>query len=255
MTNMSGFTFEFELMRHIVLNNRSEIGRSLSVELPSDINAVSYDSFNKITNTSDHPWVADTGLIALWTSSMNPPGDNAVLVIPFKPGDESEMGPIVTADYFGALDETRLVVSKEQNLIFLRGDGDFRSKLGVSFARACSPIGSWNPASGTLTIVEYTLPETAPDGYTNNLWEQQEEPFAGDVINAYNDGPNDSGGKLGGFFELETLSPALALASGESYTHTPRTTQLQGSRESLDKVALAVFGVDLAAIESALKPL
>jgi hypothetical protein len=43
----------------------------------------------------------------------------------------------------------------------------------------------------------------------------------GDVINAYNDGPNDDGTQLGRFLELETSSPAAALKSGNSITHTP----------------------------------
>lgn len=255
VTNMSRFTFTFELQRRVTLKTRSEIEAALSVLLPNAIHVVCHEADNKITNAGESAWVAETGLIGLWTLCMNPPADDAVMIIPFKPGEESELGNIVTADYFGKLEGDRLVVSKEHRLIFLRGDGNFRSKLGISFARARSPIGSWNPATDTLTIVEYNLPDSAPDGYTNNLWEFQDQPYAGDVINAYNDGPNDSGGKLGGFFELETISPALALKPGESFTHSPRTTRLSGDRAALDKVAVAVFGVTLSVIESALRPL
>jgi len=254
VTNMSGFTFEFELERRVELKNRAEVEQNLSLVLPPDIEVVSHESFNKITNAGDSPWVAETGLIGLWTICLNPPADDAVMIIPFQPGSESELGQIVTADYFGKLDHDRLKVSEELSLVFLRGDGNFRSKLGISFARACSPIGGWNPSSQTLTIVEFNLPKTAPDGYTNNLWEYQDEPFAGDVVNAYNDGPNDSGKGMGGFFELETVSPALALKPGESFTHTPSTTHLTGNRESLNKVAIAVFGANLSQIESALSP-
>ena len=255
VTNMSGFTFEFELERRVELKNRAEVEQNLSLVLPTDIELVSHESFNKITNTGSSPWVAETGLIGLWSICLNPPADDAVMMIPFQPGSESELGKIVTADYFGKLDDNRLAVSEELNLVFLRGDGNFRSKLGISFARACSPIGGWNPTTQTLTIVEFNLPKTAPEGYTNNLWEYQDEPFAGDVVNAYNDGPNDSGKGMGGFFELETVSPALALKPGESFTHTPRATHLTGSRKSLEQIATAVFGANLSQIESALSPL
>jgi len=254
VTNMSGFTFEFELERRIELKNRAEIEQNLSVVLPPDIEVVCHQSFNKITNAGSSPWVAETGLIGLWSICLNPPADDAVMVIPFQPGSESELGKIVTADYFGKLEDDRLAVSEELNLVFLRGDGNFRSKLGISFARGCSQIGGWNPTTQTLTIVEYNLPQTAPNGYTNNLWEYQDQPFAGDVVNAYNDGPNDSGESMGGFFELETISPALALKPGESFTHSPSTTHLNGNRESLNKVAIAVFGATLSQIESALSP-
>ncbi|MEM9943591.1 MAG: DUF6786 family protein, partial [Planctomycetota bacterium] len=86
----------------------------------------------------------------------------------------------------------------------------------------------------------------------NNLWEIQEKPYSGDVINGYNDGPNESGGKLGGFFELETISPALALAPQDHFTHVHRTVRMEGSRVGLNQVASAVFGVDLEVIESQL---
>ena len=255
LTNTSGFTFELELQRIISLQTKADLEKSLSISLGDDIEFVSHQSSNKITNVSQTPWVAETGLIGIWTICMSPTSDNAVMIVPFLPGDEAKLGKIVTADYFGKLEDDRLTVSEELNLIFLRGDGDFRSKLGISFARARTPIGSWNPATETLTIVDYDLPSEAPDGYTNNLWEVQDEPFAGDVVNAYNDGPNDSGTQFGKFYELETVGPALALAPGESGSHAARTTRLSGSRKALDKIALAVFGASLSQIESGLKPL
>lgn len=255
VTNMSGFTFDFELQRRVELSNRAEVEKNLSLELPEDIKLVSHASFNKITNVSSSPWVAETGLIGLWSICLNPPADDAVMIIPFQPGSAADLGKIVTADYFGKLEDDRLAVSEELNLVFLRGDGNFRSKLGISFPRACPRMGGWNPSSQKLTIVEYNLPPTAPDGYTNNLWEYQDQPFAGDAVNAYNDGLNDSGEGMGGFFELESVSPALALKPGESFTHTPRITHLSGDRDSLNDIAVKIFGATLAQIESALSPL
>ena len=70
------------------------------------------------------------------------------------------------------------------------------------------------------------------------------------MINGYNDGPNDSGGKLGGFYELETISPALALKTGESFTHRHSTIRMEGERAVLNQVAEHVFGVGLDQIES-----
>ena len=54
----------------------------------------------------------------------------------------------------------------------------------------------------------------------------------------------------GGFYELETLSPALALEPGQSYEHVHRTIRLEGNRERLDSVARSVFGVGLETIEN-----
>ena len=75
----------------------------------------------------------------------------------------------------------------------------------------------------------------------------QDEPYAGDVINCYNDGVNESGSGMveGGFYEMETISPALALAPGEGYTHIQRILRMEGDRAELSAVAKSLFGVGL----------
>jgi len=89
--------------------------------------------------------------------------------------------------------------------------------------------------------------------YVNSMWEIQEEPYKGDAINSYNDGPAEPGAKpLGPFYELETSSPAAALNAGESLEHTHRTFHLQGEDADLDLVAKATLGVTIAEIKAAL---
>jgi hypothetical protein len=114
-------------------------------------------------------------------------------------------------------------------------------------------LGSYDAGSQVLTIVTYTKPEGATD-YVNSMWELQEAPFAGDVINSYNDGPPEPGAKpLGPFYELETSSPAAALDPSKSLTHEHRTFHFQGTETDLDKIAQKLLGVSLAKIKSALK--
>ena len=127
-----------------------------------------------------------------------------------------------------------------------------RSKLGLTFSRVQSKLGSWDPQRGVLSIVDFNLPKTVDHGYTNNLWEVQSSPYAGDVINSYNDGPTETGERLGagGFFELETISPALALGADQSFTHRHRTLRIEGDRDRLSHVAEHVFGVGLDEIEA-----
>ena len=159
----------------------------------------------------------------------------------------------MTANYFGDLDETRLKVDRENKLVYFLGDGHLRSKLGLNFDRVTNMIGSWDEERQVLSIVNFNLPEAAPaNGYNNNLWEMQDEPYAGDVINCYNDGVNESGSGMveGGFYEMETISPALALAPGEGYTHIQRTLRMEGDRAELSAVAKSLFGVGLDQIAS-----
>jgi hypothetical protein len=87
------------------------------------------------------------------------------------------------------------------------------------------------------------------------MWEIQDEPYAGDVVNSYNDGPPEPGAKpLGPFYEIETSSAAAALAPGESLTHVHQTFHFQGPESELDTIALATLGVSLESITAAFAP-
>ena len=171
------------------------------------------------------------------------------IVIPFKPGSEAELGKIVNDAYFGKVPADRLVVG--ERVLFFRGDGQQRGKIGIPRPRALPLVGAYDAAGNVLTLVQYTLPEDATD-YVNSMWEQQAQPYGGDVVNSYNDGPPAPGKPpLGPFWELETSSKAAALAPGESISHVHRTVHLTGPRASLDAIAKSALGVTLAEIERA----
>jgi hypothetical protein len=86
------------------------------------------------------------------------------------------------------------------------------------------------------------------------MWEIQKEPFGGDVVNSYNDGPASPGAKpLGPFYELESSSPAGALKPGETLAHVHATMHFQGDEKALDKIARAVLGVGIDEITGAFK--
>jgi hypothetical protein len=169
-------------------------------------------------------------------------------VIPFAPGPEEELGPVVNDAYFGKVPPDRLIV--ESDRLFFRADGRHRSKIGISPHRAAPVCGSYDPERGVLTLVQLTLP-IAHD-YVNSMWEIQDEPYGGDVVNSYNDGPPEPGAKpLGPFYELESSSPALALEPGESHVHVHLTVHFQGPADALDPIAWAALGVGTAEIEAA----
>ena len=140
----------------------------------------------------------------------------------------------------------------KDGLIYFKGDGLHRSKIGLDPRRSTGRAASYDATRGVLTLVRYDQPEGARD-YVNSMWEIQKEPFRGDVVNSYNDGPPAPGQKpLGPFYELESSSPAAALAPGARLTHTHRTFHLQGDRQALDALARRLVGVPLETIEKAL---
>ena len=88
--------------------------------------------------------------------------------------------------------------------------------------------------------------------YVNSMWEKQENPYAGDVINAYNDGsPAPGEPPLGPFYELETSSPGAELAAGASLTHRQVTVHFAGKSDQLDPIAEAKLGAGIGQIRGA----
>ena len=86
------------------------------------------------------------------------------------------------------------------------------------------------------------------------MWEQQKDPFGGDVVNSYNDGPTEPGKpSLGGFYEIETSSPGASLAPGASLVHTHRTFHFVGDAASLDPIASKALGLTTADIAKGTK--
>ena len=121
----------------------------------------------------------------------------------------------------------------------------------MSPRRSKAVLGSYDAANRSLTIVQFSQPEGVTD-YVNSLWKIQDNPFAGDACNSYNDGPPSPGAKpLGPFYEMESSSPAAALAPGRSLTHRHRTIHLSGDEAALDGVAQALLGVSLREIQGA----
>ena len=250
LTSYSGFVFQARVERSVRVLEPAAIGSALGLALPSDVAVVGYESENVLHNTGTVPWVKDTGLMSIWILGMFNPSPRTTIVLPFKPGTEPRLGPIVNDAYFGKVPADRLKVT--ERVLFFRGDGQQRGKIGIPRPRALPIAGAYDAAGSVLTLVQYTLPDDATD-YVNSMWEQQAEPYAGDVVNSYNDGPLAPGKPgLGPFWELETSSPAAALAPGQSLAHVHRTVHLTGPRASLDAIAKATLGVTLAEIEAAL---
>lgn len=247
LTNYSGTVFNLRIHRKIeVLDD--PFG-SLGVPADTALATVAYQTVNRLENSGAEAWRKDTGLLSIWLLGMFNPSPGVTMVIPFEEGPENTLGPVVNDDYFGKVPADRLKVGN--NVIFFRGDGNHRSKIGLTPGRAKGVMGSYDAVTGTLTIVKYSKGDPS-DVYVNSKWEIQKYPYSGDVVNAYNDGPPAPGAKpMGPFYELESSSPAKELQPGESVTHVQTTFHFQGSEESIDRIATHVLGVSIAAIREA----
>ena len=243
LENFSGTKFDFKVRRDIRLLQDSSINALLGT-LPAGVHAVGFQSENAITNTGNTSWEKQGGMLSIWILSMLNAGDKTTIAIPYKQGDSASMGKIVTDDYFGKVPANRLKVG--DGIILFKADGNLRSKIGISPERALPMALSYDAENNVLTIAQFSLPGNTKD-YVNSLWEQQQHPFSGDAVNAYNDGPVQ-GKQMGKFYELESSSPAAALAPGATQTHLHRTIHLKGTKESLNQIVQQLLGVGIDAM-------
>jgi len=243
LTNYSGTVFQVKVNREVRLLDSKTAWQKLGCTPSGQLTMVAFESDNEIINAGKQPWRKDTGLLSIWILCMFNPSPATTVVVPIKTGPESELGRAVTSDYFGEVPADRLVV--KDGVVYFSADGKYRSKIGISPKR-CKPIlGSYDAANKVLTLAQFSFKEGVTD-YVNSLWKLQDNPYGGDAANSYNDGPPKPDAKpMGPFYELESSSPAAALAPGQGLHHVHRTIHLSGAEKDLDAVARATLGVSL----------
>lgn len=250
LQNWTGTKLTVGIKRAVRMLDKAAVEKNLGVELGDKVEFVAYESENSIKNNGDAAWTKETGMLSIWILGMYPPSDGTTVVIPFKAGNEEELGPKVNDTYFGKVPAEHLKI--EDEILFFKGDGKHRAKIGISPNRSRGVAGSYDKDSGVLNIVTYSEPGENP-GYVNSMWELQDAPFSGDVINSYNDGPPEPGAApLGPFYELETSSPAADLEPGETLTHVQTTIHLHGPKSIVNVISEKVLGAGLERIEKAL---
>ncbi len=244
LENYSGNKFDLNVVRKIKLMSKGGVEMALGIPVPDDVLVVGFESENSITNKGTTEWDKKSGMLSIWILSMLNASHETTVALPYKQGDSSQLGKIVTDDYFGKVPVDRLTVNN--GLILFKADADHRSKIGISPKRAIPVVASYDAVNNVLTIAQFSLPQGATD-YVNSLWKMQDDPFSGDAVNSYNDGPIDTK-QMGRFYEIESSSPAAALKPGETLKHIHRTIHLNGSKEQLNKISQKLLGVDVDVI-------
>lgn len=241
LTNHSGTRFDINVIRKISLLDKATIYKDLALDF-DDYNVVAYETANTVQNIGKVDWKKDAGLVSIWLLGMFNPSPKTIVIIPVKEGPTEDFGPFVNDNYFGKVPADRLKTTK--NTIFFKADGKSRGKIGISAKRATKFMGSYDAINEVLTILEISEPKIN-DSYVNSAWEVQKNPYYGDVLNSYNDGPLEDGSQMGPFYELESSSPALALASNESYTYLQRIYHFKGKKEIINQIAQHLLNTDV----------
>ena len=229
-----GTRFDFRLDREVRLLPAGDIAAGFGVSLPTGVQAVAYRTDNALTNTGTAAWTRETGTLCLWALDMLPASDSAVVIYPLAAGTTlADVRP-----YFGEMDARHRQV-RGGTLLF-RGDGSFRSKVGLSPKHATGRGGSLDLAAGTLTVIDYDLDREG--AYLGMEWEELSDPYAGDAATTYNDpGPAT-------FYELESIGEAAFLAPGQRAAHRHDVYHFTGPRAQLLALAEELLGVSEAEV-------
>ncbi|AZQ65582.1 hypothetical protein EI427_22325 [Flammeovirga pectinis] len=239
LKNYQGFDFFIEVKRAINLFDQKTVEKKLAVNLNAiNVDFVGFESVNQIKNIGNSKWNKSSGLLSIWILGMLKPSSETAMFIPFK-------GATNYKSYFGDIPADKLSV-KDQMILF-KGDGTHRSKIGLPPENTIPMLGSYDAEKKVLTVVQFSFDND--QDYVNSMWEIQEAPYAGDVVNTYNDGPLKNGDQLGPFYELESSSPAKELAVQDSVVHHHVTYHFEGDEVELEKLTLQLFNKELKELQ------
>ncbi|MEP2237970.1 MAG: DUF6786 family protein [Maribacter sp.] len=234
--NYQNYIFDINVERKITILDKNIIEKNLDIHIDENLSYVGFESATTMTNMGPSKWSKDTGLISIWILGCIIPTKNTVAIIPIK-GQIDKV-----TNYFTPLDESRIKI--KDNIVYYKADANYLNKIGILPQNTIPVYGSYSPELNLLTIVEFNF-EHSPY-YVNSKKENNTEPYAGDVINIFNDGVTQSAGPFGPFYEVESSSAAKELETGEDIIHISKTYHFEGNEEYLDKISLNILGVKLS---------
>ncbi|MEO8109900.1 MAG: DUF6786 family protein [Ginsengibacter sp.] len=244
ITNYSGTVFHLDIKRKIQLLDEDAAERIMHANIPAGVQFVAYSSNNQLKNSGDNTWKKESGLLSIWLLSMMTPTEETKVIIPFFP--EPGARSFITDNYFGEIPKDRLLV--KDSVLYFRCDGKSRGKIGISPVIAKPIVGSFDFKNNVFTIL---IPEVRKNEiYVNSKWEIQKQPYKGDVINSYNDGPLQDGSQLGPFYEIESSSSVRELKPGEVEEYQQTVIHLAGDYVKLSELANQLLHVDLNEIKN-----
>jgi len=244
--NYQGTIFNLDIIRDIEVLEPVDEKKMLGISFDSKIKSVAFSTTNTIINTSSFAWDKNSGAPCLWNLDMFTPSAKTVIVVPY---DNDATGKVATTDYFGQIPPDR--VKYNNGILTFKADGKSRGKLGMPPGRTKKLAGSYDAENNVLTIALFDVDPKAT--YLNQEWRTDRDPFVGDAVNAYNDGPLKDGTQMGPFYEIESVSPAAFLKPKEGLTHKHSVFHFTGDKDELNQIALKTLGISLQDIQAAFK--
>jgi len=243
LKNYAGTSLKLNISRQVEILEHKAIEDMLSITLSDKVKSLGFQTINTLQNTGDFAWDKQTGAPCMWSLNMFTPTPETVILIPYK---EKGEGKVATTDYFGEIDADRIAM--EDGMLYFKADGLSRGKLGIPPQRVKPVAGSYASDEGVLTITLFDVDSAAT--YLNQEWTTEKDPFQGDAMNAYNDGPLADGSQMGPFYEIESVSPAAFIQPNAHIVHRHSVFHFIGDKEDLNIIAQRVLGISLDRIAS-----
>ncbi|HWZ03110.1 MAG TPA: DUF6786 family protein [Mucilaginibacter sp.] len=244
--NYQGVMFNMNITRDIAILEPADEKKLLGIDFNDKIKSVAFSTSNTIINTGPFQWDKNTGAPCLWNLDMFTPSAKTVIIVPY---DNDAIGKVATTDYFGQIPPDR--VKYNNGILVFKADGKSRGKLGMPPGRTKRIAGSYDAENNVLTIAQFDVDPKAT--YLNQEWRTDRDPFVGDAVNAYNDGPLANGTQMGPFYEIESVSPAAFLKPGEALTHKHSVFHFTGDKDELNQISIKILGISLQEIQAAFK--
>jgi len=245
LLNYAGTTFSLLINRDIEMLEAADVKKTLGIDVDSKAKSVAFHTTTTLINTGDKAWDKQTGAPCIWNLDMFSPSSKTITVVPYNDGP----GKVATTDYFGEIPKDRIKMNN--GILLFKADGKSRGKLGMQAARAKTMAGNYDGENNVLTIIVFDTDPKAT--YLNQEWRTDRDPFVGDAVNAYNDGPLADKTQMGPFFELESVSPAAFLKPNEKLSHNHSVFHFTGDKDELNTIALKTLGISLQDIQAAFK--
>ncbi len=241
--NSKGTVFKIKAEREISFINRKETETILGLEIPNTVKTVAYQSLNKLTNTGNTPWDEKSGMLNIAVKSSYHANDTTVVCIPYKSGDNPEMGDILKSDNIagGAIP----IFSVEKDFIKMDVHAKRLENIGINAQRSKGIMISYDSNNNLLTVVTYMRPSSAR-GYLSSSFRRVDAGGQGDAISVFNNGPAEQGAFYAmPFYQVSTYSPALLLPAGKTQFHLQRTFHFSGSEYELGVIAYKLTGISM----------
>ena len=250
LANTSSAIFDLKVDRAVRLLGSEELPKLFGAAAgdllaSADVKKVAYETTNCVTN-SGPAFQKEKGLVSIWILGMLAAGPQTVVMVPYRPGPEAELGPVVNSNYFGTVPPERLETTPQA--ILFRGDANYRASWAPRNAgrKMC-----WGPSTTNRACSRWSTSAcpTIPPNTTTSIASgkcRRRSLFGGTWSTPTTTVLRRPGKKgLGAFFEIESLSPALSLTTGQTLVHQHRTLHVQAPLPLLAQLAKVVLGVDL----------